>query len=337
MGTFAFVIHPLDPKRDVARKYPLLARVLPVPLIHLFSCFWPPVYLSRVTGVRSEATGKEITGWVLACPLTARQTLHLPPRVVYNKIVQTGRLAQKLGARILALGAFTSVVGDGGVTVARRLGMPVTTGRSLTVAVAVEALEEAARTRDVALQSATVAVVGATGCIGSACAELLAPLVGELLLVARQESSLAQEQARVLSAGARRVRTSTRVEDIRDADVVLSATGAARAVIEPEHLKRGAIVCDVAQPPDVSPRVARERGDVWVFEGGIMDMPGAADLGFDLALSPGKTYACMAEAMVLALEGRYESYSLGKRVRVEQVHEIAQLAHKHGFRATMNT
>jgi predicted amino acid dehydrogenase len=337
MDNFAFVIHPLDPKRDVARKYPLLAKVLPTPLIHFFSAFWPPVYLSRVTGVRSPASGKEIEGWVVACPLTARQTLRLPPRIVYNKIVQTGRLAQKVGARILSLGAFTAMVGDGGVTVARRLGMPVTTGRSLTVAVAVETLEETARARGISLQSATVAVVGATGCIGSACAELLAPLARALMLVGRQESRLAQEERRLLAAGARQVRVSTRIEDICVADVVLSATGAACPIIEPEHLKRGAVVCDVAQPPDVSPRVARERDDVLVFEGGIVDMPGAADLGFDLALPPGKTYACMAEAMVLALEGRYESYSLGKRVQVEQVHEIAQLAHRHGFRPIVNT
>jgi predicted amino acid dehydrogenase len=40
----------------------------------------------------------------------------------------------------------------------------------------------------------------------------------------------------------------------------------------------------------------------------------------------------MAETMVLALDGRYESYSLGKHVRIEQVHEIAWLARKHGFR-----
>lgn len=337
MGNFAFVIHPLDPKRDVARKYPRLAGALPTPLIHLFSCFWPPVYLSRVTGVCSEATGEEIEGWVVACPLTARQTLRLPPWFVYTKIVQTGRLAQKLGARILGLGAFTSVVGDGGVTVARRLGMPVTTGRSLTAAFAVEALEEAARARGLSLQTANVAVVGATGCVGSACAELLAPLAGELVLVGRHESRLEQERTRVLAAGARRVRVSTQVVDIHEADAVLSASGAARPIIEAEHLKHGAVVCDVAQPPDVSPRVARERTDVWVFEGGVVSMPGAADLGFDLALPPGKTYACMAEAMVLALEGRYESYSLGKRVQIEQVHEIAQLAHKHGFRALLST
>jgi predicted amino acid dehydrogenase len=332
MNNFAFVIHPLDPRRDAARKYPRLARVLPTSLIRFLSRLWPPVYISHISGVRSEATGQEIEGWLVACPFTARQVLRLPTRTVYNRIVQTGRLAQRLGARILGLGAFTAVVGDGGITVARRLGMPVTTGRSLTVAVSIEALEQAARCKGVRLESATVAVVGATGSIGSACAELLAPMVGELILVSRQESRLAGELARVEAAGARRVRTSTQVEDIRGADVVLSTTSAARPIIQPRHLKRGAIVCDVALPPDVSPRVTRERDDVLVVEGGVMDVPGEVDFNFDFGLPPAKAYACMAETMVLALEGRYESYSLGKRIQVGQVREIARLAQKHGFR-----
>lgn len=334
MDSFAFVIHPLNPKRDVARKYPVLARVLPTPLIHFLSRFWPPVYISHVTGVRSEATGKEVEGWLVACPYTAQQTLRLPPQAVYNKIVQTGRLAQRLGARILGLGAFTSVVGDGGVTVARRLGMPVTTGHNLTVAVAIEALEGAARRKGIQLELATVAVVGATGSIGLACAELVVPMVGELILVGRQESRLVQTQARIKAAGARRVQISTRIEDIRKADVVLSATSAAIPIIEPAHLKRDAVVCDVALPPDVSPRVVQERDDVLVIEGGILDVPSEVDFGFDFGLPPGKAYACMVETMVLALEGRRESYSLGKRVQVERVHEIAQLARKHGFRAS---
>jgi predicted amino acid dehydrogenase len=40
----------------------------------------------------------------------------------------------------------------------------------------------------------------------------------------------------------------------------------------------------------------------------------------------------MAETMILALDGRYESYSLGKHVQIERVREIARLARKHGFR-----
>jgi predicted amino acid dehydrogenase len=114
--------------------------------------------------------------------------------------------------------------------------------------------------------------------------------------------------------------------------VVLSTTSAARSIIQPQHFKRGAIVCDVALPPDVSPQVARERNDVLVIEGGVVDVPGEVDFNFDFGLPPGKAYACMAETMVLALEGRYESYSLGKRIQVGQVREMAQLARKHGFR-----
>jgi fatty aldehyde-generating acyl-ACP reductase len=332
MDNFVCVIHPLNPKRDVARKYPLLARMLPTPLIHFFSRFWPPVYLSHISGVHSQVTGKETEGWLLACPFTARQMLQVPPEVAYNKIVQTGRLAERLGGRILGLLAFTSVIGDGGITVAKHLSIPVTTGRSLTVAVVIDALEEAARCRGIQMDLSTVAVVGATGSIGSACTELLAPMVAELVLIGPQASRLAEIEARARDAGARRVRVSVSVEEACRADLVLSATSAAGPVIYPEHLKRGAIVCDVARPSDVSPRVAQEREDVLIVEGGVMDVPGVVDFGFDFGLPPGKAYACMAETMVLALEGRYESYSLGKQIRVEQVREISRLARRHGFR-----
>ncbi len=332
MSSFACVIHPVSPKQDVARKYPLLAKVLPTPLIHFFSRFWPPVYLSRITGVRSEATGKKVEGWLLACPFTARQMLRLPPQTAYRKIVQTGDLAEKLGADILGLLAFTSVIGDGGVTVAQNLTIPVTTGRSLTVAAAVEGLEEAARRRGIQPQLAKVAVVGATGSIGLACARLLAPTVAELILVGRQEARLKSAEKQVREAGAQRIRISTHMKTIRDADMILSTTNAARPIIEPEHLKQGAVVCDVALPPDVSPRVARERDDVLCIHGGVMDVPGEVDFHFNFGLAPGRAYACMAETMVLALEDRCESYSLGKQMQPERVREIARLARKHGFK-----
>jgi fatty aldehyde-generating acyl-ACP reductase len=332
MDSFAFVVHPVDPKRDVARKYPRLAKALPTTLVHFLSRFWPPMRLSHITGVCSQATGKEIEGWLLACPLTARQALELPTWAVYNKIIATGRLAQRLGAQILGLGAFMSVVGDAGVTVARHLDIPVTTGHSFTVATAVEALQEGARCRGIRLEACTAAVIGATGSIGRACAELLAPAVDGLILIGRSESRLAQLQAQIEAVGAHRVRTSTRVEEIREADVVLSTTSATRPIVWPEHLKQGAIVCDVALPPDVSPRVAQERGDVLVIEGGVVDVPGEVDFGFDFGLPPGRAFACLAETMILTLDGRCESYSLGKQVQAERVREIAQLARKHGFR-----
>jgi hypothetical protein len=40
----------------------------------------------------------------------------------------------------------------------------------------------------------------------------------------------------------------------------------------------------------------------------------------------------MAETIILALEGRYENFTLGPTITLAQVEEIAALARKHGFR-----
>jgi len=109
MDSFAFIIHPIDPKRDVARKYPFLGKVLPAEVIHFVCRFWPPVRLSHITGIRSKATGKEIEGWLIAVPYTPQRMLALPSGEVYRKVIAAGHLAESLGAKVLGLGAYTSV------------------------------------------------------------------------------------------------------------------------------------------------------------------------------------------------------------------------------------
>ena len=42
-------------------------------------------------------------------------------------------------------------------------------------------------------------------------------------------------------------------------------------------------------------------------------------------------YACLAETIVLALEGRFENFTLGRNLEWEKVHEIYKLGLKHGM------
>jgi len=333
VDNFAFIIHPIDPKRDVSRKFPRLGKYLTVKQINFFSTFFPPLYISEITGIRSAATGTEITGWFVACPYTPARMLELPEKTVYRKIVQTGKLAERLGARLLGLGAFTSVIGDAGLTIAKHLSIPVTTGDSYTVAVAVEAVREAARVMEIPLPTATAAVVGATGAIGSVAAELIAREVPRLWLIGRRTEALEAVRARIAAQTPAEVRISTEMSALAEADLILTVTSAVDTVIEPEHLKAGAVVCDVARPRDVSAQVAAVRDDVLVIDGGMVAVPGeAVCFNFNFGFPPGLAYACMAETMALALEGRYESYTLGKHITVAQVEEIAQIAGKHGFK-----
>jgi predicted amino acid dehydrogenase len=340
MQRFAFVIHPIDARRDVGRKYPI-ARHLPESLIEWYIKRRDPIVVCEVNGVRS-VTGEEAQGWLLVCPLTPRQMTTLPLDFVWDKLEKCGRLALDLDAGIMGLGAFTSVVGDGGVTLAKRLPeLAITTGNSYTVATAIEGAKQAGEMMGYRLPSARVAIVGATGSIGATCAEILAREVAEVALVGRNLERLEALAARIAPQSRADMKLFTDVATgLKRADIIITVTSAVDAVILPEHIKSGAVVCDVARPRDVSVRVAQERSDVLVIEGGVVRVPGdmtlpradRPDAPFSFGFPPGTAYACMSETMMLALEGRYENFTLGKDVSVAQVDETNRLAVKHGFR-----
>ncbi|MCX8053537.1 MAG: shikimate dehydrogenase [Armatimonadetes bacterium] len=330
MHRFAFVIHPLSAKRDVARKYPFV-KLLPESWVEWGLRHKSPMMVSRITGVRS-ITGAEAEGWFVGCPLTPKLLASLPLEEVYRKIVDTVKIAEDLGAGIVGLGAHTSVVGDGGVTIAERSRIAVTTGNSFTVATGIEGSIKAAEIMGIDPSNAHAAVVGAAGSIGWTCSQVLADTCAALTMVDLSHERL-EELVTKLEGSRANVSVTTDIgSGIRDADIVITVSSAVDAIIEPHFIKRGAVVCDIARPRDVSVRVVQERDDVLVIEGGVVEVPGDVNFNFDFGFPPKTAYACMSETMILALEGRYENFTLGKNVSLEQVNEISRLAAKHGFK-----
>lgn len=326
---FAFMLHPID-LSDISRKFPLADRV-PKGLLEQLIKFAPPVKTSHITGLKSPYG--EAEGWFVGCTLTSEQMLKMPTPVVLKKIIQTGRLAEKLGAKILGLGAMTAVVGDAGITVAKELDIAVTTGNSYTVYTALEGVKKAAEMMDIDLNTAQVLVLGATGAIGAIAARMMARECRYLTLVARDESKLEGLAQQILyETGLVCPITRDARKALRQADIIITVTSSSQTVIEPEDLKPGSVVCDVARPRDVSHRVAEMRDDVLVIEGGLVEVPGEVDFGLNFGYPPGLALACMAETMMLALEGRFEDYTLGRNLTLEQVEETGRLAKKHGFR-----
>ena len=126
-------------------------------------------------------------------------------------------------------------------------------------------------------------------------------------------------------AATRRSRLYTDVAaGLKDADIIITVTSAVDAVILPEHIKPGAVVCDVARPRDVSVRVAKERDDVLVIEGGVVQVPGemrlpkpgqARQRSSTFGFPPGTAYACMSETMMLALDDATRISRWAKRSR----------------------
>ncbi|MGB7017002.1 MAG: hypothetical protein WBD69_13740, partial [Candidatus Cybelea sp.] len=184
------------------------------------------------------------------------------------------------------------------------------------------------------------AVIGATGSIGAACARLIAPKVARLILVARNLTRLRKFHEEVAPTLPCESEYTTDVSSaVRRSQLVLTATSSTQDVIEPEDLQTGAIVCELSLPHDVSRRVAAERPDVLVVEGGNMRVPGnprfervrEPGTDFDLNLPARTALACMSETMILALEGRFEPYTIGRGIKLEKVIEIQEMAQRCGF------
>ena len=179
-------------------------------------------------------------------------------------------------------------------------------------------------------------IVGATGAIGSVCSRLLAAAVQDVVLVSI-EPAAARGAASEQSSRRRRtprveIDTSAPLRWVGECDLIVTATSAfGQRVLDVSQCKPGAVILDVALPPDISAEEAAVRPDVLVVESGEVLIPGPVDFSFDIGLPPGVAYACLAEAALLAMEGRFECFTLGRDVAPEQVKEIYRLFRKHGF------
>ena len=328
MEKFGFIIHPISAKKDVARKYPI-AKFLPESFIEYVMTYKSPVFVSNIEGIKSPA-GKEAEGVFVGCPLCTRQFMTLNPEFCYKRIIQTVKLAEEHGAKICGLGAFTSVVGDGGITVAKNSNIAITTGNSFTISTAIDGSLAGAEILGKDPADSNISIVGASGSIGRTCALIYSDFAKNITLVGRNIEKL-NNVKNELNPSANVKVTNDVKEGICDADIVVTVSSAVDSIIEPDFIKSGAVICDVARPRDVSVKVAKERNDVLVIEGGVVSVPGDVDFHFNFGFPKKTAYACMSETMILALEGKYENFSLGKELSVEKVKEIKALSEKHGF------
>jgi predicted amino acid dehydrogenase len=334
VARFAFVIHPLS--TDHIFNHPQLRylRFLPTRLVERAMANIRPLYLSRMTGIRSAGTGREAEGYLFSLGATPRELMRRKPGFTYRRLIVASRMAQQKGAKIMGLGAFTKVVGDAGMTVAYKSDIAITSGNSLTVAATLEAAKQAVVKMGGRTDKGRAVVIGATGSIGSVCSRLIAQAIQDVVLVAPRPEKLIplKRTIEAETPGARVTIATDAGPHLADADLVVTTTTAiGQKVIDVLQLKPGCVVCDVARPPDVKEEDARLRPDVLVIESGEILLPGEPDFGFNIGLPPGVAYACLAEAAVLAMEGRFEQFTLGRNIEMDKVKEMYRLFKKHGL------
>lgn len=340
---FAFVIHPLS-QREFQNVEPLrtISQFAPhvvMDAVERAVAYAPPFTYSHVTGITSP-TGAEAEGWLITVGGTPKQLLAHSPQFTYSRLLAAADMAQKLGAQVMGLGAFTKVVGDAGVTVARQAPLPVTTGNSYSASAALWAAHDALQQLGLVevdadgVMRGKAMVVGATGAIGSVCARLLALASDEVWLVSPESAKLLALKEDIERESPRaQVHIAARPgQHVAEMDVIVTATsGAGKRVLDIMAVKPGCVITDVARPLDLTPEDVARRPDVLVIESGEIEMPGDVRMR-DIGLPDGVAYACLAETVVLALEGRFETFTVGRDINWEKVKEIYRMGLKHGMK-----
>jgi predicted amino acid dehydrogenase len=330
--TFSFLVHPRD-ITDIYRPYPFL-RFLPSSWVLRFVKVLPPITLSRITGLKALKENKRIDGWLLSIVLTPDQ-MKEDPKFAVKKVIQLAKLARKKGSQIAGLGALIPYLTKHGVILINEVdGMGITTGHAYTAWVILQYVLRTVQLFDLPAD-AQIAVVGAAGSMGSICTQLFARNKFENLLlidISRNEGVLAKTKNSINEISLKtHVSISTKLEALKSADVIVSVTNAPRAIIQPEHLKEGAIVIDDAQPQNVSDDVISNRDDVLVIK--VLAHTPGINPHFDFGLPcQDDVFTCLAETMALTAIGWDKHFTIG-RVAENQVFKIAEIAEKVGFSA----
>lgn len=292
-----------------------------------------PSYVSHDIKEFRSASGKITRGAFIACNIIP-EMLSMDIGHVVAKVVESCKVAEKLGLGVVALGGFTSIAGERyGEEFRKQIHIPVTTGNTLTAALAVEGVLKAARLMELDLAQAKVTVIGGTGDIGGGCACALASKMKEITITGRTPKHIQRMKKVLKSFGLSKFRSSfDNNKAVRDADIVIAAASAAHSIVDIASFKPGAIICDIGYPKNIA-YAETDRKDILIFAGGICSIPSVFQPGFDIGLPSERVlYGCFSEAIVLALEERYESFSWGRgNITPEKMAEILAMARRHGF------
>ena len=313
---------PLYNKLSLYNKKSLLARIPSFKFFHI----------NKITSLENKEIG--FVGVLL--PLLPEQLLSKNPALMRKRIRKAVVKAQRNGAKLVTLGSYTSIMTNQGLDICDDVPGSVTSGNTYTAALCINSVFKICKQLDLETCNLTLSIVGATGDIGSICAKIFPKFFKKTIFCSRKitkTSSIFLEATR--SCGFDVEICQDPKAAVRNSDVVICATSAFTALFSSEDVKTGTIVCDISMPSNIARDLLARRPEVIAFEGGRAKIFGFEDIKngmWSLLFPANSIYGCLAEALILAFEGRFENFSIGQGCITEgRVDEIYKLGLKHGF------
>ncbi len=246
-------------------------------------------------------------------------------------------LENEVGPAVVGLGQYTSILCNNGMAVSAAEAT-ITTGNGYTAFNAADALLCQCQIAGINPVDEKLAVFGAGGNIGAIICTLLLPYVKEVYLFGNpnntHQTNLRNLKAElsVLYPG-KNVIIATNATEAKECRLVLAATNQPTPFLNHGNLHSQAVVCDLSVPLNVCPDLLENPGSRIIIKGGVASLPdGKAIPSKGFPLPEGKTFACLAETILLGFADKPELASLGP-LTLDRVKDLGRLAKKYGFAA----
>jgi len=327
MKSFAFIVNPVTIKqlKDFWPTLKLVPDFLIAPSLKNLA----PFKVLPIKKIRS-IQGKEIEGYFIICPLISKHPGRLDNGFVLDRTLSAIQLAGSLNVGIIGLSGHSSLLTDKGYTIGKTLKIPVTAGSSFTAWSIFEAIYRVAKVKNINLKECKLAVINASGSLGSLCSRKLSDYVRRIVINGPERDKLERLKENIAQLSPVEVIIEEDIDKaVKDADIVINANISREPAFEMRKLKPNTIFCNISSFSAATEKTSL-RNDITAVLGGLIKLP-YSDSRINTGLPKDIIPASLAETMLLTFEERFVSYSSGENINLDQLEEIADIAVQHGF------
>ncbi len=297
-----------------------------------------PQAMGIVKGIKLS-DNRDLEVLLIGAPMLP-QAIREQDKLATQKAIEGARIAKSHGAEAFGLGAFWSTVGNKGLIVQEAMPeITITNGGAYTAATvkaAVPGLLASFAKDGGNLAKSKAAVVGANGVVAFGVARSIAPEVAELILIGTELKRL-ERSAKTLRKKypETEIKCSINIADIKDAELIFTATSDPKPVIFAADIKDDAWVFDLGRPADVAEDVLA-MPNVHIIPGGMVKPPGQMLSEIDLHFGDAMIPACMAETMIMTATRSFDKASLGPITKTKNIGYYLAEGKKLGFEIITN-
>ncbi len=328
MNKFAFIIHPIE-IGDFHKSLPILKNA-PDFLISTMGRYINPFKISEIKGINTPRG--EVEGYLIGLPFTLEQIEVLPQDIIVNKYIRAGKLAQELGVNIIGLEPYSFRIPELSHLIGEKIPLPITIGTTYSLLSAISGIKKVVGLLGKDFKECDVSIIGVDNTIGGAVAKIVAKEVKYLTLVSSNKSYLESLEKEILVETGTAVHITDKLENvIKSREILIIASNQEYKNIDIDEVKANTIICDLSRPKILTRDLENKRKDILFIDGGLIKLPFGIDLGFDYGYSPNMCSPALAETILLTIEEKYQSFSLGQVIDMDKVNTINNMAKNNGF------